>query len=128
MDLDPRIVVALLALAGTCILAGGAVLGHFLTTRTQRKVAAMTTNIEERRLENLLIDQLQEEVKRLAERATAQDTRMERIERENRKVQALNTELTEEKVALVDYAQQLRQHIIDGHEPPPPTWPTRVKI
>lgn len=49
-----------------------------------------------------LIDDLRAEVDRHA-------VRLERVETTNR--------------LLVDYAEQLRQHIADGNPPPPPAWP-----
>lgn len=110
-----------LALAGVALTAAGALVGSVLTYRVQRRAsdaAAATANAAvvtaNASAENGLVDQLQEELAgyRVAadRRATAQDERMNRIEKQNDGYRT--------------YAHELRAHIWDGKTPPPPAWPT----
>ena len=96
----------LIALVVAVVGASGVWLGSILSNRTASK--ALTQNGE-----NNLIDQLQEELRTYREdagrRATAQDERLNALERT--------------RDGYRDYAHELRSHIFDRKEPPPPGWP-----
>lgn len=102
----------LITLAVTVVTVIGVVLGHMVTSKSAKRTS-----------EQQFIDQLQEELSRYRftadARATVQNERIERIERQNK-------ELTEERDTLRSYAHDLRGHIFDGKPPPPPTWPADV--
>lgn len=113
-------VAPVVTLAGTVLVVLGGTLGAVLTYRVQKRQATTAR-------ENKLIDQLQEELVRqqveltryqteAGLRATAQDERMERIEKEN-------AQLRSERERYREYAHQLRGHIYDELGPPPPSWP-----
>lgn len=80
----------------------GIVVGHLVSNRASRRSDSQA-----------LIDQLQEELtgyRTAAEaRATAQDERMNRLERYSD--------------GYRDHAHELRSHIWDQKPPPPPQWP-----
>lgn len=91
------------------LLGGGGVggwLGSIIAARTGAKVAKSTS-------ENSLIDQLQEELTTYrvdaTRRATAQDERMNRLETHNDGYRT--------------HIHDLRSHIWDRKDPPPPEWP-----
>lgn len=91
------------------LIGGGGVggwIGSILAARTAGKVAKSTS-------ENSLIDQLQEELNTYradaGRRATLQDERLNRLERNNDGYRA--------------HIHDLRSHIWDQKAPPPPEWP-----
>ncbi len=100
--LIPPLVTVAVAVVG----ASGVWLGVILSSRTAARVAETSA-------ENSLIDQLQEELKTYREdagrRATAQDERLNRLEKFNDGYRA--------------HIFDLRSHIWDGKPPPPPDWP-----
>lgn len=100
------LITALITLGVAAIGASGVWLGAILANRTAGRVAKKTG-------ENALIDQLQEELTRYREdagrRATAQDERLNRLEKFNDGYRA--------------HIHELRSHIWDGKAPPPPEWP-----
>lgn len=93
---------ALVAIAVAIVGSGGVWLGAISSGRAAKKSG-----------ENSLIDQLQEELTayrvEAGRRATIQDERMERLERNNDGYRA--------------HIYELRAHIWDQKEPPPPEWP-----
>lgn len=100
MDVDvPAWLVPVLAFAGVAI---GAALQYLAS---HRKTASEESHA--------LIDQLQQELSTYradaGRRATAQDERLNRLER--------NSD------GYRNYAHELRAHIFDGLQPPPPEWP-----
>jgi len=100
------LITALITLAVATIGASGVWLGAILSNRTASKVVASTA-------ENTLIDQLQEELRTYRDdagrRATEQDARMNRLE--------TNSD------GYREHIYDLRSHIWDRKEPPPPEWP-----
>ena len=100
------LITALITLGAATIAASGVWIGAILSNRTAAKVATMTA-------ENSLIDQLQEELHTYrndaGRRATIQDERLNRLETFNDGYRA--------------HIYDLRSHIWDEKEPPPPEWP-----
>lgn len=111
---------ALLALAGTALLAGSAVFGALLSARAQKRAAKVQAEAAQSTRENALIDQLQEE---LAGHRQATNERLVEQERRMNAVEERNHELMRERDAYRDHAHELRSHIWDGKPPPPPDWP-----
>lgn len=113
----------LVTLAGAVLLAVGTIAGHLLTSRVQKRTVEVQAEANKKTAEQQMIDQLQEELSAhrftANARSTAQDERMERIERQN-------IEITQERDKLREYAHDLRGHIFDGLAPPPPDWPDGV--
>lgn len=98
---------------GVVLVVLGGALGSVLTYKVAGRTARSEGAEAQTKAENSLIDQLQEELKSYREdsgrRATAQDERMNRLER-----------LSD---GYRDYAHVLRSHIFDRKAPPPPDWP-----
>lgn len=103
-----------LIFAGVLLTVTGGVVGSILTNRVARHAAQTAAIAAEKSQENDLIDQLQEELRVYREdagrRATLQDERLNRLETNNDGYRA--------------HIHELRSHIWDRKEPPPPDWPT----
>lgn len=112
--------VALLGLAGSGLLAGAAVLGSMLTARAQKRAISVQIEAAQASRENALIDQLQEE---LAGHREATNVRLVEQERRMNAVDERNHELMRERDLYRDHAHELRSHIWDRKDPPPPDWP-----
>lgn len=118
------LVVPLLALAGTALLAGAAIVGHLLSSRAQKRAAVVqaeaTAEAAAVTRENALIDQLQEELASLraeqAARMLAQEQRMTALEERN-------GILVDRNDRYRDLLHKHRAHIWDQIGPPPPDWP-----
>lgn len=112
----PEWFVPVLTLAGTALVVVGGVVGSILTNRVGKRAAANAAIAAQKTGENALIDQLQEELGRYRSsndaRTTEQDARMTRLD------------------GLVDgyraYIHELRAHIYDRKDPPPPAWPAHL--
>ncbi|TQL46664.1 hypothetical protein FB562_2188 [Homoserinimonas aerilata] len=96
------LITSLIGLAIAVVGSGGVWLGAISSGRAVKKSG-----------ENSLIDQLQEELSTYrndaGRRATAQDERLNRLEKHNDGYRA--------------HIHDLRSHIWDGKQPPPPEWP-----
>lgn len=112
--------IALLSFGGVLLTAIGAFGGHWLTRKSSHEATKTQAESQKRSDEHLLIDQLQEELKSYRDearerahaadnRATAQDERMNRLERYSDGYRS--------------HAHELRAWIFDGKQPPPPPWP-----
>jgi Flp pilus assembly protein TadB len=112
---------ALLALAGTGLLAGAAILGSLMTAKANKRATAVQVEAAQASRENALIDQLQEE---LAGHREATNTRLVAQEKRMNAQEERTHEVTRERDAYRDHAHELRSHIWDGKPPPPPDWPT----
>lgn len=103
----------LTSIIGAVALLGGTLVGHRIADRKSRRDATVAHQATESSAQNQLIDQLQEELaehrRAQGDRMTAQDERMNRLERYSD--------------GYRDHAHQLRSHIWDGKPPPPPPWP-----
>lgn len=112
--------IALLSLLGILLTTLGAVGGHILSARAQKRAAIVQAEANKSTAENKLIDQLQEELTRYRVandiRSTTQDQRMNDLE-------GRNDRLMRERDLYRDHAHELRSHIWDGKPPPPPDWP-----
>ncbi|KAA9110170.1 hypothetical protein [Microbacterium rhizomatis] len=75
------VLIAVLTLSGVALTALGAVLGHLLSSRTQKRAASIQAEANKSTADNALIDQLQEELGRYRD---ATDKRLDRLETENR--------------------------------------------
>lgn len=114
------LVVALLGLAGSALVFVGAIVGHLLSARAQKRAAQVQAEANQASRENALIDQLQEE---LAGHREATNTRLVQQEQRMNALDDRNHELMRERDAYRDHAHELRSHIWDGKPPPPPAWP-----
>lgn len=112
--------VALLSFGGTVLIVGGAIVGHLLSARAQKRSARIQSEATQATRENQLIDQLQEELGRYREstdaRAIEQDRRMNALEDRN-------GILVERNDRYRDLLHKHRAHIWDQLPPPPPEWP-----
>lgn len=112
--------VALLSFGGTVLIVGGAIVGHLLSARAQKRSARIQAEATQATRENQLIDQLQEELGRYREstdaRAIEQDRRMNALEDRN-------GILVERNDRYRDLLHKHRAHIWDQLPPPPPEWP-----
>jgi uncharacterized membrane protein YhiD involved in acid resistance len=111
---------ALIGFAGTALVATGAIVGHLLSARAQKRAAETQAVATQTTRENALIDQLQEE---LSGHREATNTRLVEQERRMNAVEERNHELMRERDAYRDHAHELRSHIWDGNPPPPPPGP-----
>lgn len=110
----------LLGLLGTVLIVGGAIVGHLLSARSQKRAATVQSEATQASRENALIDQLQEELKGYREtadkRAVEQDKRMNALEERN-------GILIDRNDRYRDLLHKHRAHIWDALPPPPPAWP-----
>lgn len=126
-----EITVALLALGGVLLTAGGALMGAWVTSRAatksaeaharaQAQSAAAQTEAVAAAAQNDLIDQLQEE---LTGYRTTADRRAELQDERLTALEARNGILVDRNDRYRDLLHKHRSHIWEGHPPPPPEWP-----
>jgi len=119
--------VALLTLLGTALVAGGAIIGHLLSARAQKRAATIQSEAAQATRENNLIDQLQEELSTSrAEQAAARAEQAARMTAQESRMNALeerNGVLVDRNDRYRDLLHKHRAHIWDQLPPPPPEWP-----
>lgn len=111
------LMVGALTLLGTALIVGGAVIGHVLSSRAQKRAAEIQSiaarDASTATAQDKLIDQLQEE---LGPYRTQMDARMTELEKRNGL-------LVDRNDAYRDLLHKHRAHIWDQLPPPPPEWP-----
>lgn len=118
--MDNQLLVVVVSAAGVVLASLGAWFGAALARKSAKESTAAQIAANQSSNEQLMIDQLQEELagyrreaveagRLAAERATAQDERMNRLERYSDGYRS--------------HAHELRSWIWDGRQPPPPPWP-----
>ena len=114
------LVVALIGAGAPVLVFVGAIVGHVLSARAQKRAADVQAEASKVTAEHKFIDQLQEE---LAGYRTMNDNRALEQDRRMNELEERNGLLTERSDRYRDLLHKHRTHIWNGLPPPPPEWP-----